>query len=122
MWIQLGASFAAVLVMAGAAWALRLGGGGGIASEAEAIETADALLSGFEGRRAQLGSDGRAAVVTGADGSLALLKLHGARIAVRRLYPPFATQPTPEGLRVASGEARFGAVTLRGVEGLPASG
>ncbi|MCW3834605.1 hypothetical protein ACFQ1E_03940 [Sphingomonas canadensis] len=111
--ILLGGSLAAILMLAAAAWALRLGGGR-IAGEAEAIVEAEAILSGFEGARAIVASDGQAAIVHGRDGSVALLKVHGARVAGRRLSHPEA-RPTPEGLRVASGEARFGSVLLRGL-------
>lgn len=111
--IALGGSLIAVAVMAGVALALRLGGGT-IADEAEAIAAAEAALPGFEGTRAALGSDGRAAIVTGADGSIALLKMHGSQVAARRLSAPIDARETPDGLVVATGETRFGAVTVRG--------
>jgi hypothetical protein len=113
-------SLAAILVLAGAAWALRLGGGA-IAGEAMAMAEAEAMLSGFDAERAVVGSDGQAALVLGTDGSAALLKVHGTQVAARRLYPPLASEATPEGLRIATGEARFGAVTIRGVDAIPSA-
>lgn len=107
----------AVLALAGIARALKLGGKK-IADEAEAIATAEAMLSGFEAECAVVGSDGLAALVHGRDGSLALLKVHGARIAARRLMLPVDAEATPEGLRIATGEA-FGTVTVRGVDLIP---
>ncbi len=110
----LGGSLVAILLLALAAWLLRLGGGR-IAGEAEAITEAEAIFSGFEGARAAIAGDGRAALVHGRDGGVALLKVHGARVAGRRLEGPVDAEDTPEGLRIASGDARFGSVLLGGV-------
>jgi len=114
MAILLGGSLVAVLGLAGIAALLRLGGGA-IANEREAMTAAEEAIAGFAAEHAVLGSDGRAALVHGVDGSVVLLKLHGARVAVRHLELPLRTAPTPEGLRIDSGERRFGAVLLRGV-------
>ena len=112
--IQIGGSIVAILVLAAIACGLRLGGGT-IAGEAQAMADAEAILSGFEAERAVVASDQLAALVHGRDGSVALLKIHGARVAGRRLNPPLDARPSPEGLVVASGERRFGNVLLRGV-------
>lgn len=112
--IQLGGSLVAILMLAGVAWALKLGGGT-IADETQAMRDAEAILSGFDAERAVLASDGKAALVQGRDGSVALLKIHGSQVAGRRLTPPLDTRTGPEGLIVASGERRFGCVLLRGV-------
>ncbi|MES2986552.1 MAG: hypothetical protein V4808_01475 [Pseudomonadota bacterium] len=115
--IVLGGSLVAILTLALVARMLRLGGGG-IGSEAEAMETAEHILSGFEATKAVLGADKRAAIVHGRDGSVAVLKMHGARIAGRRLDAPVQTVASDEGLRIATGEARFGTVLVRGVGAL----
>lgn len=112
-----GGSLAAILLMTLAAWALGLGRGSAIASPEEARETAEGMISGFDAGEALLGSDGKAALVHGKAGDVALLKMHGARIAARHLRLPLASEPTPEGLRIDSGDKRFGAVLLRGVTG-----
>ncbi|RYY28013.1 MAG: hypothetical protein EOP62_05770 [Sphingomonadales bacterium] len=114
---MLGASLAAILLLALTAKMMRLGGGG-IASEAEAMAAADNYLSGFEATSAVLGTDQRAAIVHGRDGSVAVLKLHGAKIAARRLHAPIEATSSDEGLRIATGEARFGTVLVRGVSAL----
>jgi len=114
--IVLGASLAAILLLALAARLLRLGGKR-IASEAEAMAEAEAILSGFDAVGAVIGSDGQAALVRGADGSVGLLKVHGARIAGRRVASP-RTEAVADGLRVDSGEALFGAVLIRDVSAL----
>lgn len=110
-------SLGAILVMTLAAWALGLGRGAAIASAEEAREAAEGMISGFDAGEAVLGSDGRAALVHGKAGDVALLKLHGARVAARHLRLPLASESTPEGLRIDSGDRRFGAVLLRGVTG-----
>jgi hypothetical protein len=111
--LVLGGSLVAILLLALAARLLRLGGAR-IGDEGDAMAAAEAILSGFEATGAVIGSDGQAALVRGADGSAALLKVHGARIAGRRVSDP-QTEVLAEGLRVHSGELRFGAVLLRGV-------
>jgi hypothetical protein len=115
--IVLGASLGAILALALIAKLLKLGGGR-IGGEDEAMRAAEDILSGFEADRATVASDGQAAIVHGRDGSVALLKVHGARIAGRRLAAPVDATATGEGLRVVSGEARFGTVLLRGVRAL----
>ncbi|WP_346775573.1 hypothetical protein [Sphingomonas sp. G-3-2-10] len=115
--IVLGGSLVAILLLALAAKLLRLGGGR-IAGEDEAMRAAEDILSGFDAVRAVVASDGQAAIVHGRDGGIALLKVHGARVAGRRLPAPVDAIATGDGLRVASGEARFGTVLVRGVSAL----
>jgi anti-sigma factor RsiW len=112
--IQIGGSIAAILVLAAIAWGLKLGGGT-IADAAQARAEAEAIFSGFDAGRVVLASDGRAAIVHGGDGSVALLKVHGAHVVGRRLTLPLDVRVAPDGLMVASGERRFGSVLLRGV-------
>ena len=115
--VQIGGSIAAILILAAIAWALRLGGGK-IADEIQAMTDAEAILSGFEATHATVATDGKAALVHGEDGSVALLKIHGSMVAARRLAQPLDTRPSPDGLIVASGERRFGSVLVRGVTAL----
>jgi hypothetical protein len=110
-WLQLGGSVAAVLALAGIAWALGLGRAS-IADAAQAMRAAEDALSGFKATRAVVGSDGRAALVYGADGKVAVLKLHGAQPAVR-LVTPAAVRETADGLEVDTGERLFGSVIVR---------
>ena len=110
-WLQLGGSIAAVLVLAGIAWALGLGRAS-IADEAEAMRAAEDALSGFEAIHAVVGSDGRAALVYGVAGKIALLKMHGAWPAVR-LVSPEAVRETTDDLVVDSGERLFGRVLVK---------
>ena len=109
-----GGSIAAVLVLALISRLLGLGGGR-IAGAEEARAAAEGMIPGFDAGEALLGSDGKAALVHGKRVDAALLKLHGARVAVRHLHVPLISETTPEGLRIDSGDRRFGTVLLRGV-------
>lgn len=110
-WALLGGSLAAVLALAGVAWALRLGGGG-IANGQAAKTAAEEALSGFVSVDAILAEDGQAALVTGGDGSVALLKLHGAQIAARRLQPPLLIARSDGLAHIDSGERGFGRIAI----------
>lgn len=97
--------------MAGIAWLLGLGGAE-IADEAEAHRIAEEALAGFSAGEAFVSSDGRGALVLGKSGSPALLKVHGAQVAARRL-DRLHVESMPEGVRIGSGERLFGDVLLR---------
>lgn len=113
-WIILAASLAAVLALAGVAWALRLGRDKKIDSAEEAAEAANAALAGFRTAGAVVGADGAAALAVDSGGRVAVCKRHGARVAVREVAWS-AIRATAEGMRVETGEWRFGAVTVTGV-------
>lgn len=112
-WAQIAISVAGVLGLALVARLLRLGESR-IASADDAAERAESLLAGFEARRAIVSRDGNAALVAG-NGTVAVLKRHGAQVAARRLVPPLRLIDIPEGVRVETGERLFGAVTLIGI-------
>lgn len=112
-WVVLGYSLAAVVGLALIARWLRLGESR-IASEGQARETAEQMLAGFVAHGALLGTDGNAALVAG-NGSIAILKRHGAKIAARRLIAPLRLTQDVEGVRVETGERLFGGVLLFGV-------
>lgn len=112
-WTQLWGSLAAVLLLAWIARLLKLGESR-IADAETARRMAEEALSGFVARAALVGTNGAAALVLGNDG-IALLKRHGARVAVRRLGRPLWRRPSPEGVTIETGEKMFGAVLLYGV-------
>ncbi|MES2443576.1 MAG: hypothetical protein V4574_12165 [Pseudomonadota bacterium] len=101
--VILGASLVAILLLALAAKLLRLGGAK-LASKEEAREWAEALLSGFDGGEVWLDIDGASAVVAGRDGSVAMVRRHGARFIARRLVRPARADPEGPVVIVASGE------------------
>ena len=112
-WVVLGYSLAGVLGLALVARWLRLGESK-IVSAAQARETAEQMLAGFIAHDALIGTDGGAALVAG-NGSVAILKRHGAKIAARRLIAPLRLTQAIEGVRVETGERLFGGVLLFGV-------
>ena len=112
LWLQLGGSLVAILVLAGLAALLKLGRTLPITDPDVAAREAEAMLSGFEAAEAIIAGDGNAALVHGRDGSVAVLKRHGAHLAARRVRAE-AVHETPEGWRVETGEALFGAVLVR---------
>ena len=114
---QLGGSLVAILVLAGVAWALRLGRDAPIATPEDAAAAAEAALAGFEATDVVLGADGAGALAVGADGRLAAVKRHGARAAVRSVSWA-DVRSGPGGAVIETGERRFGRVTLAGVDAL----
>lgn len=112
-WLQIGGSLAAILILALVSRMLKLGESR-IPDEAAAKRIAEDALSGFTARAALVDANGRAALVLGTDG-IALLKRHGAKVAVRRLGRPLWRRPSAEGVTIETGERMFGPVTLFGV-------
>lgn len=116
-WTVLAGSLAAVLALAGVAWLLRLGRDRRIAAPEEAAEAADAALAGFVTVGAVVGADGAAALAVDGEGRVAVCKRHGARLAVREVAWA-AIRATPAGMVVDTGERRFGAVLVAGIDAL----
>jgi len=114
MWVQLVGSLVAILLLAGLARLLGLGAPELLTPD-RAREEAEAALAGFVAGRSLVATDGRTALVEGRHGTIAVLKLHGAKVAVRRLVAPLTLVDAPEGVTVLTGEKLFGAVTLTGV-------
>ncbi len=92
-WLAAG-SLTAVLTLAGIAWALRLGGTQQLKTGDDAIELAEALVSGFEGRAGVVSTGGLAAVA-GSNGDLVLIEPMGARFRARRIVDASLLSVTP---------------------------
>ena len=117
-WLQLAGSLAAILILAGLAWALKLGRAGheGTVEDPESAErAAEETLAGFAAIGALVGEDRAAARVAGAHGRVAAIKRHGARLAVREVRWS-QVRATHDGILIETGDRRFGAVTVRGVD------
>jgi hypothetical protein len=112
-WTQILGSLAAILALAWIARRLKLGESR-ISDAATACRMAEDALVAFTAHRALVATDGSAAVVAGSTG-IALIKRHGAQVAVRRLLPPLSLAEAVEGVTIDSGERWFGRVTLFGV-------
>lgn len=110
----LAGSVAAILLLAGIAWALKLGRGGRIERPEDAADAAEATLPGFTTANAVVGADGAGALAVDVTGRVAVMKRHGARIATREV-PWSAVRSTAQGIVIETGERRFGRVALAGV-------
>ncbi|HEX7655563.1 MAG: hypothetical protein ACTHKR_12630 [Sphingomonas sp.] len=116
-WLQLAGSIAAILILAGVAWALKLGRGGHeavIEDPEAAAAAAEQALSGFEPFGALVGDDRATAIVAGHGGRVAVVKRHGARLAVREVRWG-QVRATHDGMLVETGDRRFGKVTVVGI-------
>lgn len=116
-WLQLAGSLAAILILAGLAWLLKLGRAGheGTVDDPEsAARAAEEALAGFRAIGALVGDDRAAALVAGAHGRVAVVKRHGARLAVREVRWS-QVRATFDGILVETGDRRFGAVTVAGI-------
>lgn len=83
-----------------------------LADESEARSLAEDMLSGFETSAVFLSSDGTAAALVGQDGTIGLLKRHGANFAARKLSPPIDAEPEAGAISIDSGESSYGTVRL----------
>ena len=110
-WAIFGGSLAAVLATAGLVAWLGLGRDARIAED-EAAQLAEDLLPGFASREAYVDSAGRSALVAGADGSFALLRLHGAHPVARQLRPPLAITRVGAEFVIDAGERAFGPTAI----------
>jgi len=110
-----GGSLAAILALAGTAWALKLGRVDRLIDDPDAAlrHAADAL-SGFAPVAAVVGEDGRAALVLGEGQRVAVLKAHGAHVAAREITWT-DVRSTASGIVIETRERRFGCVRLTGV-------
>jgi hypothetical protein len=115
--VILAGSLAAILILAGLAWLLKLGRSGhegAIEDAGQAGEAAEQAVAGFRAIGALVGEDRAAALVAGAHGRVAVVKRHGARLAVREVRWE-QVRATYDGMLVETGDRRFGAVTVVGV-------
>ena len=110
--LQFLGSLAAILVLAGIAWRLRLGPERPLADEDSVREAAEETLHGFEPVAIAIDRDGKGALVRDGDGNIMLLRPHGTHVAGRLLTPLASVRIESERLIVDSGERRFGSVSL----------
>ena len=111
-WLVVAGSLAAVLITAGIVAWLGLGKDARIGDD-EAARLAEDLLIDFEAEEVFLDADGRSALVRGADGSFALLRLQGAHPVARRLSAPLTIRRDGERFLIDAGERRFGGTPIR---------
>ncbi|GAB5348897.1 hypothetical protein [Alteriqipengyuania sp. 357] len=110
--LQLLGSLVAILVLAGIARALKLGGAPEIADEDHAMRLAREADSGFTPAEAARSRDASGAILADAQGRIMVLRRHGAHFAARVLQPGARARAEGDLLVVATTERRFGEVTL----------
>ncbi|WP_374406954.1 hypothetical protein [Pelagerythrobacter sp.] len=110
--LQLGASLLAILVLAGIAWKLGLGGDTRIRDEEHARELADEAESGFSAVDIAIDRAGYAALLRDTDGRVLLLRRHGSHFASRLLTGHASVRLDRHLLVVGTSDKRFGEVTL----------
>lgn len=110
--LRLGGSLLAILVLAGIAWKLGLGGDLRIRDEMHARELADEAVAGFAAVETGIDRAGYAALLRDTDGRVLLLRRHGSHFAARLLTGHANVRLDRHLLVVGTGEKRFGEVTL----------
>ncbi|MEM7688570.1 MAG: hypothetical protein AAF291_06085 [Pseudomonadota bacterium] len=112
MLIQFGGSLIAILVLAGLAVFLKLGGKTALRDEAAVSQAANEVEDGFETMRSSIARGGQAALARDPTGRIMVIKRHGNKYAGRVLTPSATAKEQVDALIVDSGEARFGTVRL----------
>jgi len=106
-------SLAAILLLAGLAWWLKLGPERRLSSEEEARRAAAEAADGFEAKDLALDAEGRAALLRDVQGRIMLLRPHGTHFAARILTPAATARIESDTLIVDTSERRYGSATLR---------
>lgn len=110
--LKLAGSVAGILFLFAVALKLRLGGDVRLRSEDQARELAEHAVCGFDPVEIALDRAGIGALMRDAQGRILLLRRHGAHFAGRLLGSHTGSRLDRNLLTVASGERRFGEVTL----------
>ena len=110
--LQFAGSLAAILMLAAIAWKLRLGGDARLHDADQARALAEDALCGFDAVEIAIDRAGMAALLRDGAGRVMLIRRHGAHWAARLLDSSAHARLDRNRLTVASGETRFGSVTL----------
>lgn len=110
--LKLAGSLAAIFLIFLVALKLRLGGDVRLRSEDEARALAEHAICGFDPVDVALDRAGIGALLRDGQGRVLLLRRHGAHFAGRLLDSHADTRLDRNFLTVATGERRFGSVTL----------
>lgn len=110
--IQTAGSLAAILLLAGLARLLRLGGAPVLADEATVQRAAGEVVDGFVVTDFAVTRDGTAALARDEDGRILVIRRHGNRFAGRVLDASATVRVSDGTLTIDCGERRFGCVNL----------
>lgn len=112
MLMQFGGSLIAILVLAGLAVLLKLGGKPALKDEAAVARAAGEVEDGFDAQRVSISRDGGAALTREETGRIMVIKRHGNKFAGRVLTPLASAREEVDALIVDTHELQFGAVHL----------
>ena len=110
--LQFGGSLIAILMLAGLAYLLGLGGRPTIVSAEHARGLASEVTYGFEAKDCAVDTNGKGALLEDGSGRIMVLKPHGSHFAGRILNASSDARLKGDHILVDSGERRFGDVTL----------
>ena len=110
--LQFAGSLAAVLALAWLAAKLRLGGDPRLRDPDEARRLADEAVCGFDAEEVVLDRAGIGALLRDRQGRVMLIRRHGVRWAARLLDNHAGVRLDRNFLEIATGERRFGKITL----------
>ncbi len=110
--LKFGASLLAILLLAGLAHWLRLGGDVRIRDEDHARDIAREALFGFEAVAVALDRARIGALLRDGDGRQMLIRRHGVRFVGRLLSPGIEARLDQNFLTLGAGDRFFGSVTL----------
>lgn len=102
----------AILVLAGLAWRLKLGGTVRLGDAAAVSLAAGEVEDGFTPVRTSIARSGEAALAQAGDGRIMVIRRHGNKFAGRVLTSAARVREEVDGLVVDCAEARFGTVRL----------
>lgn len=111
--LQFLGSLAAILLLAGLAWWLKLGPERSLSSDEDARRAAAEAVDSFEAVNLALDAEGRAALLRDTGGRIMLLRPHGTHFAGRILTPAATARIESDTLIVDTSERRFGRAALR---------
>jgi hypothetical protein len=112
MLIQFGGSLLAILLLAGLAALLKLGGKTALEDSAHLARIAGEIEDGFAVARGSISRGGEAALARDTDGRIMVIKSHGNKFSGRILDGSARVWEEVDALIVDPGEARFGTVRL----------
>ena len=107
-----GGSLVAIVVLAGIARWLKLGGKPVLRDEEAVRHAAGEVEDGFDASKVSISRDGAAALAADASGRIMVIKRHGNQFAGRILTPTASVREEVDGLIVDCGETRFGPVRM----------
>ncbi|MBX7458888.1 hypothetical protein K3152_11580 [Qipengyuania sp. 1NDH17] len=110
--LQFFGSLAAILLLAGIAWSLKLGPERKLESEEDARRAAGEAVDGFDAEKLSLDSEGRGALLSDASGNILLLRPHGTHFAGRILTAAASAAIEGDTLVIDTAEKRYGAARL----------